>query len=114
MEKKKLFIVIGMLVILVMILIKCGTSNSIAGEYRGQDGDGILTISGNKTWSYQQEDYWGSGEIDWNGTYSKGDDGKYVLECDDAILYLEVISDDVVTLTSNKDSWSAEDFTRVK
>ena len=108
-KKGNILVAIGMSAIL---LYGCGTSNKIVGEYCGQDADGILIISKNKKWSYQQEDYWGSGEIDWNGTYSKDRDGRYMLKSDDIILYLEFISDDVITLTSDKESWSTENFTR--
>lgn len=64
---------------MVMLLSGCGAGSNIVGEYSGQEAGGILTISSDKTWSYQQEDYWGSGETDWSGTYSKGKDGSYVL-----------------------------------
>ena len=97
----------------VVLLSGCG-AGSIAGEYVGQEAGGILTISADKTWSYQQEDYWGSGETDLSGTYSKGTDGSYVLECEDIILYAEKVSDDVLEVTSNLSSWSAEDFRRME
>lgn len=93
----------------VVLLSGCG-AESIAGEYVGQEAGGILTLSADKTWSYQQEDYWGSGETDLSGTYSKGTDGNYVLECEDIILYAKKVSDDVLEVTSNSDSWGIEDF----
>lgn len=100
--------------IMVMLLSGCGAGSNIVGEYSGQEAGGILTISSDKTWSYQQEDYWGSGETDWSGTYSKGKDGSYVLECEDIVLYVEKVSDDVLEVTSNLSSWSAEDFRRME
>lgn len=100
--------------IMVMLLSGCGAGSNIVGEYSGQEAGGILTISSDKTWSYQQEDYWGSGETDWSGTYSKGKDGSYVLECEDIVLYVEKVSDNVLEVTSNLSSWSAEDFRRME
>ena len=37
-----------------------------------------------------------------------------MLKSDDIILYLEFVSDDVIILTSDKESWSAENFTRME
>lgn len=111
MKLYKMIITIGLMV---MLLSGCGANSKIVGEYAGQEAGGILTISDDKTWCYQQDDFWGSGETDWSGTYSKGKDGKFVLECEDIILYVEVLSDDVLEVTSNSSSWSAEDYKRIE
>lgn len=104
-------IALGMIMIL---LTGCGANKKIVGEYVGQDVGGRLTISDDETWSYQQDDYWGSGKIDWSGTYSEGKDGKFVLECEDIILYVESVSDDVLEVTSNSNNWSVEDYRRIE
>ena len=114
MRKNQMMKFVISVLMLAFIIVGCGADSSVVGEFSGQDAGGILTISDDETWSYQQDDYWGSGDTDWSGTYSVGKNGKLVLECEDIILYVEKVSDDVLEVTSNSERWGAEDFRRIK
>ena len=97
---------------MILTISGCGSSD-LTGQYQGKDSDGILCINTDKTWSYEQEGDWGNSDIYWEGTYRKDKDGKYVLECDDIILYAEFTTEDILYVYANSSKWEDEDFVLV-
>lgn len=95
---------------IILICTSCGSAGKIVGIYEGSEAGGILHINSDHTWSYEQDDYWGSGETDWKGTYTKEDKNTYTLESEDIVLHAEIISDDWISVYSNNERWSTEDF----
>lgn len=93
-----------------MLTISGCSSSDITGKYQGKDSDGILYINTDKTWSYEQEGDWGNSDTYWEGTYRKDKGEKYVLECDDIILYAESTTEGVLFVYANSSKWGDEDF----
>lgn len=102
-----------MICMIMSVCAGCGSSKNIVGVYEGSEAGGILRINNDQTWSYEQNDYWGSGETDWEGTYTKENKNTYLLENEDVCLHAEISSDNWISVYSNSDQWTTEDFKKI-
>lgn len=83
--------------------------NKIVGTYVGKPG--TLWIEANNEWSYYEEEWLHT--IEWNGTYSKVENGIYQLDCEVVTLYAEIEDDNKLYVYSDDSRWHETTFYKI-